>query len=104
MKHPIMLVCAMMAAMGMSAMAEENAAPAAAAKAEVKAEKAKGAKMTDAQREAMIEKRLAAIKAKDEALYKELVELKAKDPEAFKAKMKELGHGEHKAPGKKAAK
>lgn len=109
MKHPIMLVCAMIAAMGVSAMAEENAAPAAAAKVEVKAERAKGAKMTEAQREAALEKRLAAIKAKDEALYKELIALKETNPAAFKAKMKELGKGEnkgkgeHKGKGKKAA-
>ncbi|MEI7902339.1 MAG: hypothetical protein WCK89_18970 [bacterium] len=98
MKSPIMLACVMVAAMGMTVMAEE-AAPAAGAPV-VKAEKGKHAAMTPEQREAMIAKRLEAIKAKDEAKYNELVALKASDPEAFKTKMREMGRGEH-GKGKK---
>jgi hypothetical protein len=109
MKNPIMLVCAMVAAMGMSVMAEEKAAGA-GEKAGVQGEKGQHKQMTEAQREEMINKRLEQIKAKDEAQYKELIALKEKDPEAFKAKMKELrakdhaqGQGEGKGPkhGKK---
>ena len=88
MKYPIMLVCALVASMSMSVMAE-NAAAGAATPAKT-AEKAKGAKLTAAEKEARITKQLDAIKAKDEALYKELVALREKDPAAFKAKMMEL--------------
>lgn len=41
-------------------------------------------------REAMIAKRLEAIKAQDEAKYKELVELRQKDPRAFREQMRAL--------------
>lgn len=104
MKNPVMLACAMVAALSLSVMAEQKA-PAAAAeagKAQVKAEKV--------DREAMMNKRLERIKEKDEALYKQLVELKEKDPEAFKAKMRELAkeqgkaHGEAKGEGKREGK
>ena len=101
MKSPIMLVCAMVAAMGLTAMAEEKAAGAAGDKAQVQAGKKHG-EMTEAQREEMINKHLEQIKAKDEALYKELIALKEKDPEAFKAKMKELRAKEHAAQGQGA--
>ena len=84
----IMLAMAVMSALTMGTLAAEEGAAA------VK-EKPKHAQMTKEQREAMMNKRLEAIKAKDEALYKELVALKEKDPEAFKAKMRELGKQEH---------
>jgi hypothetical protein len=115
MKSPIMLVCAMVAAMGMSVCAETQTNAAAAggdAKAQAAA-KGKHGQMTEAQREAKMQKRLEQIKAKDEALYKELVALKEKDPAAFKAKMRELamadankakGKGLHKAGAEGAAK
>lgn len=109
MKSSLMLVCAMVAAMGMSALAEEQAnANAAGGQAQAQEAKKHG-QMTAAQREERINKRLEAIKAKDEALYKELIALREKDPEAFKAKMRELGkaqgqaHGEGKGKVKKAA-
>lgn len=101
MKSPIMLVCAMLAAMSMSVLAAEQ--PAAGAKggenAQVQAGKGKHAKLTDEQRAEMVNKRLEQIKAKDEALYKELVALKEKDPEAFKVKMHELAKEQGKAQG-----
>lgn len=105
MKSPIMLVCAMVAAMGLTGMAEEKAAvaDAGAEKVQVQGEKKKHGEMTEAQREARTAKALEQIKAKDEALYKELVALKEKDPEAFKAKMKELrakAHAQAPAEGK----
>lgn len=93
MKHPILLVCAMVAAMGMTVMAEDKAAG--ADKAPAKGEKGQHKQLTDAQREEMMNKRLEQIKVKDEAQYKELIALKEKDPEAFKAKMKELGRAGH---------
>jgi hypothetical protein len=95
MKSPILLVCAMVAAMGMTVMAEEKAAGAAGDKAQVQGEKGKHGEMTEAQREARMTKQLEQIKAKDEAQYKELIALKEKDPEAFKAKMKELRAKDH---------
>jgi len=102
MKYPILLVCAMMTAMSMSALAQGAAAGAAGTE---KTEKAKHPKMTEAQREAAINKKLEEIKAKDEAQYKELIALKEKDPEAFKAKMHELFKADHpKAKGPKATK
>lgn len=98
----ILLAMAVMSALTMGTLAaEENAVK----------EKPKHAEMTKEQREAMMNKRLEAIKAKDEALYKELIALKEKDPEAFKAKMRELakqehaknkGHGKGKAKGEQA--
>lgn len=102
MKTPILLVCTLIAALGTSAIAQDNAAGEKGG-----AKKAEKAKMTAEQREAMMNKRLEAIKAKDEALYKELVALKEKDPAAFKAKMMELSKQEHAnkaAKGKKADK
>jgi hypothetical protein len=96
-----MLVCAMVAAMGLNVLAADQAPAAGADKAPAKAHK----QMTDAERETMMNKRLDAIKAKDEALYKELVALKEKDPAAFKAKMRELGkaaHAKGEGKGKKA--
>lgn len=96
----IMLAMAVMSALTMGTLAAEEGAAA------VK-EKPKHAQMTKEQREAMMNKRLEAIKAKDEALYKELIALKEKDPEAFKAKMRELGKQEHaknKGKGKGKAK
>lgn len=91
MKSSVMLVCAMVAAMGMTVMAEDKGVAAGAGeKAQVQAGKGKHAPMTEAQREAAINKQLEQIKAKDEAQYKELIALKEKDPEAFKAKMREL--------------
>lgn len=95
----IMLAMAVMSALTMGTLAAEQAAGG------VK-EKPKHAEMTKEQKEAMMNKRLEAIKAKDEALYKELIALKEKDPEAFKAKMRELGKQEHakaKAKGQAAA-
>jgi len=94
MKH-VMLAFAVMAALATGAMAAENAAGAEAGKG-----KAKHGEMTKEQREEMINKRLEAIKAKDEAKYKELVELREKDPEAFKAKMREMAKEEHAKGGK----
>lgn len=94
MKTPILLVCALAAVMGTSVLAEDAAAT---ANTPAKTEKAKHAKLTAEQREAMMTKRLEAIKAKDEALYKELVALREKDPAAFRAKMQELNKQEHKA-------
>ena len=85
----IMLAFAVMSALTMGTMAAEEGAAGAGK------EKAKHAEMTKEQREEMMNKRLEAIKAKDEALYKELIALKEKDPEAFKAKMRELGKQEH---------
>lgn len=84
----ILLAMAMMSALTMGTIAAEQGAGA------VK-EKPKHAEMTQEQREARMNKRLEAIKAKDEALYKELIALKEKDPEAFRAKMRELGRQEH---------
>ena len=104
MKSPIMLVCAMMVAMGMSVLAEEQAAVAGDAKVQVQAGKAKKAKLTEAQREEMMNKRLERIKAKDETLYKELIALKEKDPAAFKAKMRELAKADAKTHTKAKAK
>ncbi len=97
MKSPIMLVCAMVAAMGMTVLAQPPAAG--ADKAPAKGEKGQHKQMTEAQREEMMNKRLEAIKEKDPAQYKELVALKEKDPAAFKAKMRELGKAAH-AKGK----
>ena len=99
MKSPIMLVCAMLTAMSMSVLAAEQAAAGAkgGGNDQVQAGRGKHAKLTDEQRAEMVNKRLEQIKAKDEALYKELVALKEKDPEAFKAKMRELGKAEHEA-------
>jgi len=103
MKYPIMLVCVMMTAMSMSALAQGAAAGAAGGAATT--EKAKHPKMTEEQRAAMIDKKLQEIKAKDEAQYKELIALKEKDPEAFKAKMRELFKADHpKAKGPAKAK
>lgn len=93
----IMLAFAVMSALAMGTMAAEEGA------AGKEKGKAKHAEMTPAQREEMMNKRLESIKAKDEALYKELVALKEKDPDAFKAKMRELGkqaHGKGKGKGK----
>ena len=107
MKNPIMLVCAMVAAVCLSTLAEEPAKAAAAGEqAQVQAgkgEKGKHKQLTEAEREAMMTKRLEKIKEKDEALYKELVALKEKDPEAFKLKMRELGKAQAEA-GKGAGK
>ena len=104
MKYPILLACVMMTALTTSVLAQGAAAGGAAGGAP-KAEKAKHPKMTEEQKAAMIDKKLAEIKAKDEAQYNELVALKAKDPEAFKAKMHELIKADHpKAKGPKAAK
>lgn len=88
----MMLALAVMSALATGVMAAEQA------EGGVK-EKPKHAEMTKEQREAMMNKRLESIKAKDEALYKELIALKEKDPEAFKAKMREIGKQEH-AKGK----
>ncbi len=98
MKSPIMLVCALVAAMSMSVSAVEQGAAAGGDKTQVQA-KAKPAKLTEAQREELMNKRLESIKAKDEALYKELVALKEKDPAAFKAKMRELSKTQGKVEG-----
>lgn len=98
MKSPIMLACAMVLAMSVSSFAQQQAAAAPAAEnAQVKGGKGQGAKMTPEQREAMVNKRLETIKAKDEALYKELVDLKEKDPKAFRDKMRELAQAHGKA-------
>jgi hypothetical protein len=94
----MMLAFAVVAALSSGVMAADGAAEGAK-------DKPKHAQMTPEQREAMITKRLETIKAKDEALYKELIALKEKDPEAFKAKMKELSKQDHqKGPGKGKAK
>ncbi len=90
MKSAIMLVCAMVASMSLSALAVETNAAAGGDK-----NRAKHGEMTEAQREAMMNKRLESIKEKDPALYKELIDLKAKDPVAFKAKMAELRKQQH---------
>lgn len=90
----IVLAFAVMSALVTGVMAAEEGA------AVKEKGKAKHAEMTPAQREEMMNKRLEAIKAKDEALYKELVDLKEKDPAAFKAKMRELGKQQGKAHGK----
>lgn len=109
MKSPMMLVCAMVAAMGMNVLAAEQAPAVAVAKPEVKAEKGKHGPMTEEQREAMMNKQLDAIKEKNPEQYKELVALKEKDLAAFKDKMKELrkaheaGKGKGKGKGKAAA-
>ena len=92
----IMMALAVMSALTMGAVAADQAAGA-------EKGKAKHAEMTPAQREEMINKRLEQIKAKDEALYKELIALKEKDPEAFKAKMREMGKKEHAKGPKKPA-
>jgi len=102
MKSPIMLVCAMMMAMGASVWAEEKAQTAVAEGAEKAQVQIKHGPKTEAQREAMMNKRLERIKAKDEALYKELVALKEKDPAAFKAKMRELAKADAAAAKAKA--
>jgi len=102
MKHPIMLVCALVATVSLSTLAEDAAATAAAKPAAT--EKAKGSKHTPAQREAAINKKLEQIKAKDEALYKELVALREKDPAAFNAKLHELNKAAKPAKQAKAAK
>lgn len=109
MKTPIMLACALVLATVLNGRTQEKAAtpatpavPAAPAAVEkdANAGKGKGAKLTPEQREAMVTKRLEQIKAKDEALYKELVELKEKDPKAFRDKMSEQGRGQGKGKGK----
>ncbi|MDD2460364.1 MAG: hypothetical protein PHT98_04685 [Kiritimatiellae bacterium] len=109
MKTPIMLACALVLAAGLNGSAQEKAAtpatpavPAvpAAVEKDANAGKGRGAKLTPEQREAMVTKRLEQIKAKDEALYKELVELKEKDPKAFRDKMREQGRGQGKGKGK----
>ncbi|HQL51064.1 MAG TPA: hypothetical protein PLR91_07720 [Kiritimatiellia bacterium] len=109
MKTPIMLACALVLATVLNGRTQEKAAtpatpavPAAPAAVEkdANAGKGKGAKLTPEQREAMVTKRLEQIKAKDEALYKELVELKEKDPKAFRDKMREQGRGQGKGKGK----
>ncbi len=108
MKTPIMLACALVLAASLNGRAQEKAAtpatpavPAAPAAVEKDANegKGRGAKLTPEQREAMVTKRLEQIKAKDEALYKELVELKEKDPKAFRDKMREQGRGQGKGKG-----
>ena len=90
MKSPIMLVCAMMLAMGVSVLAEEKAAVAGGEQKQVQAEKKPHGPKDEARMEAMMTKQLEAIKAKDEALYKELVALRETDVKAFRAKMREL--------------
>ncbi|HQQ92586.1 MAG TPA: hypothetical protein PLU38_12070 [Kiritimatiellia bacterium] len=104
-----MLACALVLATVLNGRTQEKAAtpatpavPAAPAAVEkdANAGKGKGAKLTPEQREAMVTKRLEQIKAKDEALYKELVELKEKDPKAFRDKMREQGRGQGKGKGK----
>ena len=102
MKYPIMLVCALVATVSLSTLAEDAAATAAAKPAAT--ERVKGSKLTPAQREAAINKRLEQIKAKDEALYKELVALREKDPAAFNAKMHELHKADKAAKPAKATK
>lgn len=102
MKYPIMLVCALVATVSLSTLAEDAAATAVAKPAAT--EKVKGAKLTPEQREAMTNKKLEQIKAKDEALYKELVALREKDPAAFNAKMRELRKAEKPAKQAKAKK
>jgi len=103
MKYPILMACAMMAALTTSVLAQ-GAAAGGAAGGTAKTERAKHPKMTEEQKAALIDKKLEEIKAKDEAQYKELIALKAKDPEAFKAKMHELIKADHaKAKGPKAA-
>lgn len=103
MKTSIMLACALVFVTGLCVRAQQQAAapaaPAAVAK-EAKADKGKGAKLSPEQREALMTKRLEQIKAKDEALYKELVELKGKDPKAFRDKMREQGRAQGKGKGK----
>jgi hypothetical protein len=95
----LMMAFAVMAALVSGTMAADGAEGAAK-------EKPKHAQMTKEQREEMIAKKLEAIKAKDEAKYKELVELKEKDPKAFAAKMREMAKEDHakggKGKGKKA--
>jgi len=88
MKYPMMLVCALVASMSLSVIAET--ATTGTATTTAKTEKAaKHGQLTQAEKEARINKTLEQIKAKDEALYKELVALREKDPAAFNAKLRE---------------
>jgi len=101
MKYSLLAVT-LIATLASGVLAQEQAAQPAAQPA-----KKEHKQMTPEQREAMINKRLEVIKAKDEAQYKELVALKEKDPKAFAAKMRELGPkrgagGEHKKGKNKA--
>ena len=103
MKCSVMLVCAMMTVMGMSASAGEKAGGAGGEQVKAEDGKGKHPELTEAQREERTNKLLERIKAKDEAKYKELMDLKEKDPKAFKMKLrevaKELGLGkEEKGP------
>jgi len=97
MKRPILLVCAMITAMTLGGLAQENAPAAEAGKPDqIKRERPGRGPMTPEQRKAMMErrkammdKRLERIKEEDAALHKELVELREKDPKAFHARMRE---------------
>ncbi|MEI6646333.1 MAG: hypothetical protein WCP12_09865 [bacterium] len=77
-----LIVLAMIAALATGTMAKDGAGAAGAAPAKKE--------MTADQKAAHTAKMLENIKAKDEALYKELIALKEKDPAAFEAKMAEL--------------
>ena len=91
----MMLAFAVMAALTSGVMAADAAGGAAK-------EKPKHAQMTPEQQVARFDKKLEAIKAKDEAQYKELVALKEKDQAAYIAKMKELVKADRaKAAGEK---
>ena len=95
-----LIVFAMIAALATGAMAKEKKAAGAPAPAKKE--------MTADQKAAHVAKALEAIKAKDEALYNELIALKEKDPAAFEAKMAEQckkGHTDGaKGKGKKGKK
>ncbi len=91
MKSPILLACALMTAITLGGMAKENASADEAGKAkQVKRERPERGPMTPEMKKAMTDKRMARIKEKDEALYKELSELREKDPEAFDKRMREM--------------
>lgn len=84
-----LIALAMIATLATGAMAKEGKG--AAGKEPAKTE------MTAEQKAEKQAKVLAAIKAKDEALYNELIALKEKDPAAFEAKMLELRKKHHEA-------
>jgi hypothetical protein len=88
MKSPIMLVCALVAAMSLPTFAQTatTAKPADAAATEKAAKAAKA----EAAREARINKFMEETKVSNPTLYSELTALKEKDPAAFKAKVRDL--------------
>ncbi|GEM_PF-3539902 len=103
MKSPILLACALITAMTLSGVAQEQVPAVEAGKPkQVRRERANRGPLTEEKRKAMMDKRLERIKEKDEVLHKELVELREKDPEAFRTRMREMTRARGQANRQKA--